>query len=177
MSVDIRKERKTICPREPVQMAIFVDAVLDGEKEKKSLETWAGNGSVNKNDKLDFVDFAFQSDLGQFDGDGGSRPGPTCSRRPTRSSSLRTVFKKQPDKFSFTTQVTSPTTSASRAGGRAGRRAATARAGPPARPGTTGSSGSDQQSGGTGRREARAAPAATAATGSAGRTSSASRRW
>ncbi|HEX3343969.1 MAG TPA: hypothetical protein VHS09_05320, partial [Polyangiaceae bacterium] len=39
MSVDIRKERKTICPREPVQMAVFVEAVLDGEKEKKSVET------------------------------------------------------------------------------------------------------------------------------------------
>src|SRR5580704_2025255 len=58
MSVDIRKERKTICPREQVQMAIFADVILDGDKDKKSFETWAGRGSVNKNDKMDFVDFA-----------------------------------------------------------------------------------------------------------------------
>src|SRR5271166_2961809 len=59
MSVDIRKERKTICPREQVQMAVFADLVPDGEKDKKSFETWAGRGGVNKNDKMDFVEFAF----------------------------------------------------------------------------------------------------------------------
>src|SRR5215471_14093517 len=53
MSVDIRKDRKTICPREQVQMAVFADAILDGEKEKKSYETWAGKSGANKNDKLD----------------------------------------------------------------------------------------------------------------------------
>src|SRR5579859_3318395 len=35
MGVDIRKAQKTICPRERVQMAVFVDVVLEGEKEVK----------------------------------------------------------------------------------------------------------------------------------------------
>ena len=67
MSVDIRRQQKTICPRDNVQMAIFADVVLDGDKAAKPVETWQGKGSVNKNDKLDFVDFAFQSDQGTFD--------------------------------------------------------------------------------------------------------------
>src|SRR5579859_1741148 len=74
MSVDIRKERKTICPREPVQMAVFADVVLEGDKDKKSYETWAGRGSVNKNDKLDFVEFAFHSEQGKFDQEGWFAP-------------------------------------------------------------------------------------------------------
>src|SRR6476661_6147116 len=78
MSVDIRRQQKTICPRESVQMAIFADVVLDGDKAPKPLETWKGRGSVNKNDKLDFVDFAFQSDQGAFGGTTGHE-GPSGS--------------------------------------------------------------------------------------------------
>src|SRR5215471_13390333 len=64
MGVDIRKQQKTICPREEVQMAIFADVVLDGDKETKSFETWQGRAGANKNDKIEFTEFAFQSDQG-----------------------------------------------------------------------------------------------------------------
>src|SRR5271156_3900511 len=104
MSVDIRKERKTICPRENVQMAVFVEAILDGDKDKKSIETWAGKGSVNKNDKLDFVDFAFQSDLGAFDKDGWFAPNASLLASTDKEFEIKTVFTKQPDKYSFSTK-------------------------------------------------------------------------
>src|SRR4051812_8107313 len=66
MAVDLRREAKTICPRAPVQMAVFAEILLEGEKTGKQVETWQGRGSVNKNDKLDFVDFAFHSEQGTF---------------------------------------------------------------------------------------------------------------
>src|SRR4029079_17331965 len=77
MSVDIRRQQKTICPREPVQMAIFASVVLDGDKEPKPLETWKGRKGVKKNDKLDSADFAFHSELGAFDKDGWFAPNPS----------------------------------------------------------------------------------------------------
>jgi hypothetical protein len=105
VSVDIRKERKTICPREPVQMAVFVEAILDGDKERKSVETWAGKGSVNKNDKRDFVEFAFHSDLGAFDKEGWFAPNASLLATADKEFEIQTVYKKQPDKFSFHHQV------------------------------------------------------------------------
>ena len=76
MAVDLRRQNKTICPREAVQMAVFAEVVLEGDKSAKQVETWAGHGDVNKNDKLDFVDFAFHSEQGKFDRDGWFAPNP-----------------------------------------------------------------------------------------------------
>ena len=70
MSVDLRRAQKTICPREPVQMAVFAKVTLEGEKEAKNVETWQGKAGVNKNDKMEFTDFAFHSEQGSFDQDG-----------------------------------------------------------------------------------------------------------
>ena len=39
MSVDIRRQQKTTCPRAPLQMAAFADVMVDGEK--------AGRASAN----------------------------------------------------------------------------------------------------------------------------------
>ena len=60
MGVDIRKERKTICPLESVQMAVFVTA-KDPEEAGKilELETWQGSPRGRHNDTLDFANFAF----------------------------------------------------------------------------------------------------------------------
>jgi hypothetical protein len=74
MNVALRKTDQTICPREQVQMGVFMTAVPEGGKEEKTYETWAGRGAVNKNDHLDFTDFTFQSDQGQFDKDGWFAP-------------------------------------------------------------------------------------------------------
>src|SRR5262245_29633785 len=74
MSVDIRKQAKTICPREKVQMAVFVKAVLEDEKEVLSIETWEGDENASRNDKLEFDEFAFHSNLGAFDKNGWFSP-------------------------------------------------------------------------------------------------------
>lgn len=103
MAVDIRRKQKTICPREPVQMAVFMEVTLDGDKAHKQVETWAGRGSVNKNDKLDFTDFAFASAQGQFDQHGWFTPNPNILFTAGRELEIRTVYKRRPDKFSFTT--------------------------------------------------------------------------
>lgn len=103
MSVDIRRQQKTICPREPVQLAIFADVVLDGEKAPKSVETWAGREGVNKNDKLDFADFAFQSTQGTVDAAGWFNPNPNVLASAGREFEIKTVYRRRPDKFTFST--------------------------------------------------------------------------
>jgi len=128
MSVDIRKDRKTICPREQVQMAVFADVILEGEKDKKSYETWAGRGSVNKNDKIDFVDFAFHSEQGAFDESGWFSPSKDLLSSADKEFEIKTVFKRRPDKFSFTTKY-KPDYQCIKGGGKGGQ------------PGSGGSSG------------------------------------
>jgi hypothetical protein len=167
MSVDIRKERKTICPREPVQMAIFVEAVLDGDKDKKSLETWAGKGSVNKNDKLDFVDFAFQSDLGAFDKEGWFAPNASLLASTDKEFEIKTVFTKQPDKFSFSTKY-KPDYQCIKGGGKNGSVGNGGSNGPSGSAGKDGPMGSDSQAGGNGTQGGSGGPGGDGANGGAG---------
>ena len=158
MSVDIRKDQKTICPREPVQMAVFAEAVLEGEKEAKSLETWAGRGSVNKNDKLDFVEFAFHSELGAFDGEGWFAPNASLLATAGKEFEIQTVYKKRPDQFSFTTKY-KPDYVCIKGGGKHGQ------AGPGGSHGSSGSPGHDGQLGSTSQAGGRGTPGASGAPG------------
>ncbi|MGH7296033.1 MAG: hypothetical protein ACRELB_13915, partial [Polyangiaceae bacterium] len=167
MSVDIRKERKTICPREQVQMAVFADLIPDGEKDKKSYETWAGRGSVNKNDKLDFVDFAFQSDLGAFDKDGWFQPKADLLATTDKEFEIKTVFKKQPDKFSFTMKY-KPDYQCIKGGGKGGEAGNDGSSGPSGEGGHDGQLGSDSQSGGSGTQGGAGGPGGDGGNGGAG---------
>jgi hypothetical protein len=67
MEVDIRRPVKRICPREPVQMGVTVDARLEGQSSVTRIETWEGDPKVRRNGKLDFGNFAFASRQGTFD--------------------------------------------------------------------------------------------------------------
>lgn len=148
MSVDIRKERKTICPREPVQMAVFADVILEGEKDKKSFETWAGR-NANKNDKIDFVDFAFHSEQGEFDKDGWFAPASDLLATTDKEFEIKTVFKRQPDKFSFSTKY-KPDYQCITGAGKGGSLGSSGSSGPSGSAGNDGQLGSDSQGGGTG---------------------------
>lgn len=167
MSVDIRKDRKTICPREQVQMAIFAEAILDGDKDKKSFETWAGKSGANKNDKLDFVDFAFHSDEGAFDKDGWFQPNADLLATTDKEFEIKTVFKKQPDKFSFTTKY-KPDYQCIKGGGGDGQGGGGGDAGPGASAGQDGQMGSDSQAGGSGTSGGAGGPGGDGAAGGAG---------
>lgn len=158
MSVDIRKSEKTICPRERVQMAIYADAVFQGEAGPKKLETWHGDSGANRNDKLEFDEFAFHSELGQFDAEGWFSPNTDLLASAARQFEITTAYRRQPDKFTFKTSykpdyrcITG--TGASGARGEAG---ANGNDGTPGQDGSSGSSdgpgspGSDGRSGGSG---------------------------
>lgn len=149
MSVDIRRQQKTICPRESVQMAIFADIVLDGEKNAKPLETWKGKGGVNKNDKLDFADFAFHSEQGAFDRDGWFAPNPNLLATASKEFEIKSVFRRRPDKFSFTTTY-KPDYSCIKEGGGGGAPGHEGAAGGEGAAGKAGQSGSSSSSGGEG---------------------------
>lgn len=150
MSVDIRRQQKTICPREPVQMAIFADVVLDGEKGPKPLETWSGRrGHVNMNDKLDFADFAFHSEQGAFDRDGWFAPEPNLLATAGKEFEIKSVFRRRPDKFSFTTTY-KPDYSCIKEGGADASPGHDGQAGGAGASGKSGQSGSSSSAGGDG---------------------------
>jgi hypothetical protein len=137
MGVDIRKEQKTICPRERVQLAVFAEVVLDGDAQVRSVETWQGTGG-DRNGKLDFDEFAFHTDDGTIDAaTGWFSPKPDLLATVGREIAIRTVFKRRPDKFSFTTTY-KPDYDCIKA---TGRDAAPGRAGAPGANGANGSAG------------------------------------
>ncbi len=149
MAVDLRRQNKTICPREPVQMAVFAEVVLDGDKSAKQVETWSGHGDVNKNDKLDFVDFAFHSEQGQFDRDGWFAPNPDLRATVGKEFEIKSVFRRRPDKFSFTTTY-KPDYSCIKGAGGGGQAGQSGNAGGPGSAGKDGALGSTSASGGPG---------------------------
>ena len=89
MSVDIRKEQKTVCPRERVQMAVFLKAKLDGEEAYVEYQTWQGD--ENRNDKLDFEPFNFHANLGSFDEEGYFSPNRDLLKSIERDFVIHTV--------------------------------------------------------------------------------------
>ncbi len=150
MSVDIRKREKTICPRERVQMAVFADVVLAGEAKVEKLETWGGEAGANRNGKLDFDDFAFHSEHGGFDASGWFTPKVDVLATAAQEISITSVYRRRPDKFSFTTTY-KPDYRCIREAGAEGSMGPTGRAGEGGRSGESGSSGSSSSAGGSGR--------------------------
>lgn len=101
MEADIRKAKKTICPRDPVQMAVFLEAHLEGEEQPAKYETWEGPPGSNKNDKVEFDSFTFSSGQGTFDEFGWFTPNPDILATVNKEFELRTSFNPRPEKFSF----------------------------------------------------------------------------
>jgi hypothetical protein len=150
MGVDIRKAQKTICPREDVQMAIFAEAVLEGDKEVKKFETWQGRGHVNKNDKIDFTEFAFQSDQGSFNDQGWFAPKANLLATVGKEYEIKSVYKRRPDKFSFTTTY-KPDYLCIKGAGKEGPHGQEGHGGQGGQQGPSGSFGSSTSAGGNGR--------------------------
>jgi hypothetical protein len=149
MGVDIRKQQKTICPRERVQMAIFADVVLRGEQQPEKLETWQGGPDANRNGKMEFDAFAFHSPQGSFDELGWFTPNPDLIATANHEFELRTVYRQRPDKFSFDTSY-KPDYRCITSGGGAGVDGSGGGAGPAGTPGESGAFGSSQSAGGNG---------------------------
>jgi hypothetical protein len=118
--------------------------VLEGDKAAKQVETWSGKGSVNKNDKLDFVDFAFHSEQGKFDQNGWFAPNPNLLATAGKEFEIKSVYRRRPDKFSFTTTYKPDYTCIKGAGGGAS-------SGNPGNSGGQGNSGKEGQLGSTSR--------------------------
>jgi hypothetical protein len=140
MNVTLRKPTQTICPREQVQLDVAMTAVPEGGKEEKTYETWAGRGAVNKNDHLDFSDFAFQSDQGQFDKDGWLAPLQALTATAGHEIVVHVVYNPSPLIFSSTYKWKPDyacITSAS-AAGQAGVAGGVGKDGAPGKPGDAG---------------------------------------
>jgi hypothetical protein len=158
MTVSLRKEQQTICPREQVQMAVFITAVLDGAKDETTFETWAGRGDVNKNDKLDFTDFTFQSEQGKFDKDGWFAPLEALPTTAGKEFVVHATYNPSAAVFSYTYKWKPDYACITTAGGvgPAGAPGGTGRDGAPGKPGeaggvmSIGGDGRDGASGGAG---------------------------
>ena len=161
MSVDLRRPQKTICPREAVQMAVFAKVTLEGDKQAKDIETWQGKEGANKNDKMEFADFAFHSEQGNFDQNGWFAPNPNLLATATKEFEIKSVFRQRPDKFSFSTTYKPDYTCIKQAGksgiagqeghsgqsGQAGQAGSQGAQGGAGSPGGQGANGSDGQPG------------------------------
>src|SRR5205085_2192338 len=100
--------------------AVFAEVVLEGDKQGKQVETFAGHSDANKNDKMDFADFAFHSEQGNFDRDGWFTPNKNLLLTAGKEFEIKSVFRRRPDKFSFTTQYKPDYTCIKGAGGGGG---------------------------------------------------------
>lgn len=167
MSVDIRRPTKTICPREDVQMAVVADIVLDGESGVKRVETWQGRGSVNKNDKLDFDEFSFQSAQGRFDAEGWFSPDRNLLATAGTPFEIRAAFRRRPDKFTFT-QSYKPDYACIKEGGAAAKPGEEGARGADGLAGQSGASGSSSRPGGKGGDGASGGPGANGSHGASG---------
>lgn len=167
MAVELRRPVKTICPREDVQMAVFADVVLEGENAPKRVETWQGRGSVDKNDKLDFDEFAFQSPHGRFDGQGWFAPDRNLLSTAGTEFQIVTQFKRRPDKFTLKTTYR-PDYACIKTGGAPGKAGAAGAEGQAGPAGTPGAAGSDARSGGPGSDGAPGGPGASGTDGTHG---------
>jgi hypothetical protein len=98
VTVDIRKPEKTICPRERVQLVVTAEVLLEGEKQAKTFETYQGGADANKNDKLEFHDFAFKSDKGAFDEHGFFAPARNMAATAGSEYEVEAAFRRAPDK-------------------------------------------------------------------------------
>lgn len=76
MESDIGPGVTTICPRQPVQMHVFVNAQLPRQPAPALYETWRGANGTRRNGMLDFRNFAFSSAQGRFDELGWFIPNP-----------------------------------------------------------------------------------------------------
>ena len=167
MSVDLRRQAKTICPREPVQMAVFAQVVLEDEKEAKNVETWQGRGSVNKNDKLEFTDFAFHSEQGSFDQQGWFSPNRDVVATAGKEFEIKSVYRRRPDKFSFATTY-KPDYTCMKDGGRGGTPGQRGEGGSEGSRGGVGQGGSNSSGGGDGGDGGDGSPGGPGSEGAAG---------
>jgi len=158
MKVDIRNEAKTICPREPVQMAVFASLLFKGDKAPKDLETYVGGEKANKNGKLEFTEFAFQSTQGQVDEYGVFTPAADLRATIGSPYEIKTTFRRQPDKFSVDSSYKPDygCIKSTGTGGAGGEKGSPGSSGMPGRSGSYGGStqpggrGTDGQAGGPG---------------------------
>jgi hypothetical protein len=104
MDVGLRKQDPTICPREKIQMVVSADVLLKGDKQAKHLETYTGGAEANKNDKMEFSDFTFASNLGQIDKYGFLTPNQDVLASTDKQFEIVTAFKREPTKFAVTKQ-------------------------------------------------------------------------
>jgi hypothetical protein len=172
MSVDLRREQKTICPRSPVQMAVYAEVLFDGDKAAKQFETWAGRDGydrIDKNDKLEFSEFAFHSTHGRFDRDGWFVPNADLLATAGREFEIQTVYRRRPDQFTFTTSY-KPDYGCIDGAGKSGSAGDSGQSGAAGEPGRDGALGSTTAAGGPGGDGASGSPGGAGSDGAPGPT-------
>jgi hypothetical protein len=102
MQADIRRPVKKICPREPVQMWVRVEAKLEDQNSPARFETWAGDRQARRNGFLDFGNFVFASGQGTVDEHGWYQPRRDMLATVDRGYEIQTSFRYRPDRLSET---------------------------------------------------------------------------
>ena len=140
MQVDIQRPVKKICPREPVQMWVKVEAKLEDKNVPTLLETWMGDRQARRNGFLDFGNFVFASGQGTVDEHGWYHPHRDMLATADRGFEIQTSFRYRPDRFSETLRF-EPEYACVRQGGTTGSPGTSGRRGSAGRDGSTGFGG------------------------------------
>jgi hypothetical protein len=138
MEADIRRPVKAICPREPVQMWVTVDARLPDRTDVSRLETWVGDHRARRNGALDFGNFVFTSGQGAVDEFGWFLPHRDMLLSAERGFEIRTALRFRPEAHGQSRAYPPDYRCVRTAGGLA----------PPGRSGDAGASGSRGANGG-----------------------------
>jgi hypothetical protein len=134
MRTDIRRPVKRICPREPVQMWVRVEARLEDQNSPVRLETWVGDRDARRNGFLDFGNFVFTSGQGTVDEHGWYHPRRDMLATADQGYQVQSAFRYRPDRFSETFGSSASTDACARA-------APPGRRDPQDEPGATGGAG------------------------------------
>jgi hypothetical protein len=151
MRADIRRTEKAICPREPVQMAVFATGEHKKRKKKKTkeLETWSGDPSTNRIGKMGFDEFEFGSDQGTVDENGFFHPVADVLATADSGFKITTAYKENPGKFYFENEYKPDYRCITAVGGQ-GPHGEAGMSGSMGASGQSGSSGSSEKAGGAG---------------------------
>ncbi|MBC8068778.1 MAG: hypothetical protein IAG13_10635, partial [Deltaproteobacteria bacterium] len=146
------REQDAICPRAPVQIAVFADADHKKRKDKsKKLETWKGDAAgANRIGKMGFEEFEFTLSGGELDPKTGVFvPNPDLLATAVSGFSIAAKYKR--DAKVETTKVDyAPSYACITWAGSAGMSGPTGEMGPSGNSGAAGQGGDSSKAGGDG---------------------------
>ncbi len=149
ITVALRSDKASICPREPVQLAVFADADHRKRDKHKRLETWAGKRGGGFG-HVGFEEFSYRVSGGEINPrTGWFIPDRDMLATAARGFAFEVTYKREPDVAPASVRFPPAYDCVSWLGG-SGRGGDDGVSGSAGAPGSSGSWGGDSRAGGSG---------------------------